>query len=305
MDKTLRNIRNLAGVKVGVRLWILGFLLVRAVLAQSGAKFEVVSVKVRSKCPDDGGTRLGIRVTPGYLSVTCQTVDFLIRLAYLANGLDPLFASPRIYTQAIQGSPGWLSSEHYAIDAKTDVPQSRETMLGPMMRALLEDRFRLRVHLETRSAPVYELTAGKGGAKLTAAKGGGCAPFDADHPEPPERMHLCGVIIRSLRPGDAPAVFYGATMADLARALTRLLDREVIDQTHISGVFDIQLEVSTADMFPRVHRAPNDADGVLSVAEPQAATIFGAVEKLGLKLTSTTGTARVLVIDHVEKPSGN
>jgi len=216
-----------------------------------------------------------------------------------------MFASPRIYTEAIQGSPGWLSSEHYAIDAKTDGPQSRETMLGPMMRALLEDRFRLRAHHETREAPAYELTAEKGEAKLMAAKGGGCAPFDVDHAEPPARMHSCGVMIRSLRPGSPPVAFYGATMADLARGLTVLLDREVIDRTGIGGTFDIQLDLSTADMFRRAPRATSDADGTPPATDPQGLTIFGAVKKLGLKLTPSKATVEVLVIDHVERPAEN
>ncbi|MEO8368610.1 MAG: TIGR03435 family protein [Candidatus Solibacter sp.] len=273
--------------------------------AQSGAKFEAVSVKPRAECPDGGGPRFGIGVSPGYLSVACQTVDFLIRLAYLANGRDPLFVSPRIYTQAIQGSPRWLSSEHYAVNAKTEGPQNRETMLGPMMRVLLEDRFRLRVHRETREAAVYELTTGRGGTKLAAAKQEGCADFDMDHPEPPAGTHFCGVMIRSRRPGGAPVTFYGATMADLARGLTRLLDREVIDRTGLAGVFDIRLELSTSDMFPLVPRASSGTDGALSAADPQGLTIFGAVDKLGLKLTPAKGTVEILVIDHVERPSKN
>jgi len=126
----------------------------RAVWAQSGTRFEVVSVKPRAECSEGSGPRFGIRVSPGSVSVACQTVDFLIRLAYLAKGRDPLFISTRTYAQAVQGSPAWLSSEHYAIDAKTDSPQSRDTMLGPMMRALLEDRFRLRAHFEAREAPI-------------------------------------------------------------------------------------------------------------------------------------------------------
>jgi uncharacterized protein (TIGR03435 family) len=94
-------------------------------------------------------------------------------------------------------------------------------------------------------------------------------------------------------------------MADLARGLTRLLDREVIDRTGIAGVFDMRLELSTSDMFPRVPRGTSDADGALSAADPQGLTVFGAMDKLGLKLTSAKGTVKILVIDHVERPSKN
>src|SRR5581483_8702225 len=143
-----------------MRGFIPGFLLATSMLAQNGLKFDVVSVKPTSDCPADG-PRFGIRASPGSLNVTCQTVEFLIRMAYLAEGHDP-FYSPQSLSQVISGSPGWVSSEHFSIVAKAGDPQSRETMLGAMMRALLEDRFRLRVHREKHEASVYELTVAEG-----------------------------------------------------------------------------------------------------------------------------------------------
>jgi uncharacterized protein (TIGR03435 family) len=288
-----------------MRLTILGFILATLIYAQSNAHFDVISVKPQTKCSDSSGSRFGMRVSPQTLSIACQTVDFLVRLAYLGNGRDPLFSPPRVYTESIQGSPGWLSSQHYAIDAKTGGPQNRETMLGPMMRELLEDRFRLRVHREIHEAPVFELGVGEGGAKLMPAQGGGCAQFDVERPEPPPGMHLCGILIRSLKPGTAPAALYGATVSDLARGLTRLLDRDVIDRTGIAGLFDIQLELSRTDVFPQLSRSANGIEGTSLAAEPQGLTISGAVKKLGLKLTPAKGTKEVLVVDHVERPAEN
>jgi uncharacterized protein (TIGR03435 family) len=232
-------------------------------------------------------------------------VDFLIRQAYLANGRDPLFISARLYNQPLQGSPAWLNSEHYAIDANAESPQSRETMLGPMMQALLEDRFNLKIHRETREIAVYELTVAKGGDKLQAAQERSCAPFDVDQAGQPPGKHSCGVLIRSLNAGSVPTMLYGATMADLCRGLSRLLDREVIDKTGIAGVFDIGLELSTSDLFPLARVAPNSLDGSSAASDPQGASIFAAVKKLGLKLESARGSANFLVIDHVERPSAN
>jgi len=162
-------------------------------------RFEIASVKPRAECVG-GGPRLGISASPGRLSIQCQTVDFLIRQAYLANGRDPLFVSARLYNQQIQGSPAWISSEHYAIDANVESPQTRETMLGRMMQTLLEDRFNLKIRRETREIAVYELTVTKGGDKLQAARERSCAPFDADQAGTPPGKHSCGVLIRSLAP---------------------------------------------------------------------------------------------------------
>jgi len=268
--------------------------------------FEVASVKPGTGCGQGrGGPRFGISTSPVGLSITCQTVDFLIRQAYVANGRDPLFMSARLYNQPIQGSPGWINSERYAIDAKTVGTQSREIMLGPMMQALLEDRFKLKIHRETRTVPIYKLTVAKGGPKLETAKDRSCAPIDVEKTDPPPGTHFCGILIRSLNPAPARAALSGATIADLCRGLSRLMDRDVIDETGIAGLFDFRLEISVADLFPHTGVASSDPDASASAADPSGLSIFGAVQKLGLKLERGSGSEDTFVIDHIEKPSGN
>ena len=269
-------------------------------------RFAVASVKPSSGCEEGtGGPRLGISTSPARLSIKCQTVDFLIRAAYLANGRDPLFISPEIYTQPIKGSPAWIKSDRYTIDAKTEGSQSRETMLGPMMQTLLEDRFKLKVHRETKEVPVYELTVAKGGPKLQGSREAGCVPFEADKEVSlPQGKHLCGVLIRSVNPS-VPTALYGATMEDLCRSLSRLVGREVIDKTGIAGVFDVRLELSSADLFPLARMVPSDGDAPASATDPSGSSIFTAVQKLGLKLESRRGPGHFLVIDHIERPSEN
>jgi uncharacterized protein (TIGR03435 family) len=277
----------------------------RATYAQGAPKFETASVKPVTGCGEGAGVpRLGISASPARLSIKCQTVDFLIRQAYVANGRDPLFVSSKLYGQQIKGGPAWISSERYTIDAKAEHPQSRETMLGPMLQALLEDRFKLKIHRETREVAVYQLTAGKGGPKLQAAEERGCAPFDAEKLDPPQGTHLCGVLLRSLNPA-VPTALYGATMVDLCRGLSQLLDREVVDKTGISGVFDIRLELSRADLFPLARRVSSDPDAPASASEPSGSSIFRALQTLGLKLESGRGPGEFFVIDHVERPSAN
>jgi len=66
-----------------------------------------------------------------------------------------------------------MSSDLYRIDAKAEGNPSQAMMLGPMFQMLLEDRFKMKFHIESKEAPVYVLTVGKGGPKLQAAKEGG------------------------------------------------------------------------------------------------------------------------------------
>jgi uncharacterized protein (TIGR03435 family) len=190
-----------------------------------------------------------------------------------------LFVSLQLYNQPIKGSPGWINSERYAIDAKGNTVQSRETMLGPMIQALLEDRFRLKIHRETREVPVYDLTAAKGGPKLEATKERSCVAFDVDHADPPSGTHLCGALVRS----SVPAALYGASMVDLCRCLSRLLGRQVIDKTGVTGMFDIRLELSAADLFPLARRIRDDPGIPASATDPPGSSIFTAVQKLGLR----------------------
>ena len=57
-------------------------------------------------------------------------------------------------------------------------------MNGPMLQALLEDRFRLRIHRESKEVPVYEMTVAKGGPKLQRAAG------ERAYPTPPRFSRL-------------------------------------------------------------------------------------------------------------------
>jgi len=278
-----------------------------AAATASTPKFEVASIKPAIDCHPSGPGELlsGISVSPGRLSIRCQTVDGLIRRAYLANGREPVTMSIQRYRQPIKGSPPWINSERYAIEAKTENPRSRETMLGPMMQALLEDRFKLKTHLETREVPVYELTVAKGGLKVQVAKDEKCKPRDVEFVRyTPAGTHYCGVLMFSNPP--IPAALDGATMADLGNSLSSRLDRDVIDKTGVAGVFDFRLELSSCDQFPITCTSQSsDPDAPPSASVPQGASIFQSLQKLGLKLESAKAPAEFLVIDHVEKPSGN
>lgn len=258
-------------------------------------KFEVASIKL---CKDElppGVIGAGGSSSPERLSINCRTLKSLIQQAYdvYASGKsDPV--SPMIPRLPIEGGPAWIDSDRYSIDAKADGTQSPAMMRGPMTQALLEDRFQLKIRRETREVPVYALTVSRGGLKLPRTKEGSCTPLELATPASPAPgdKPLCAVS-RSSRRG--PNVTWEArrlSIAAFAKALG--LDRPIIDRTGIAGLFDFHLEFAPeADSG-----GPGDAD--------RGPSIFTALqEQLGLKLEPAKGPAEFLVIDRVQRPSGN
>ena len=108
----------------------------------------------------------------------CTTVQRLVQQAY------GLFADGQMNpgsSLTVVGGPAWITSDFYEIDAKAEGPQGHAMMNGPMLQALLEDRFKLKIHRETRDVPVYALTVAAGGLKLEPFQGS-CTPRDFDKP---------------------------------------------------------------------------------------------------------------------------
>jgi len=176
----------------------------------------------------------------------------------------------------LSGGPAWLYAERFDIDAKAEGGLSRAQMMA-MLQTLLADRFALKVHRESREGNVYALVVAKDGPKL-------------------KESTAKDSYIRLIRntPLELPGVSYtiGGQKASMARFAERLADMElhrpVLDRTGLTGDFDFKVNYAIDD---------NPETGP---------SIFAAIqEQLGLKLETTKGQIETLVIDHVEKPSGN
>lgn len=187
-----------------------------------------------------------------------------------------------------------------------------------MMQSLLADRFKLRVHLETREGPVFALSLvgpGQIGPKLRPHADGPACPdsFEMDF-TPPRNANdafppTCGWTQTT---GTASGTLLGArdmTMAIFAEeaiyglgSLTGEVDKPVVDQTGLKGRYDFRLELPVGTFSFSVG-PPNPA---AAGADPKGTPFLTALrEQLGLKLVSSKGPIRKLVIDHVEPPSGN
>lgn len=267
---------GLAAVAVPIAVGVLKAPMGRA---QSAAVPKFYAASIRG-CSEQNGLKkgAGYSLVSGTLNTGCVNLADennlgLIQRAYVRfAGGQPHW--PGIVP--IEGGPAWIRSELFEISARAEGSPAPEMMEGPMMQALLEDRFKLKIRRETRDVPVYALTVAPGGHRLNAFKEGSCVAMPLRIPVPalPPGQQYCKVRI-GIQP---PAVdAQGSTLAEFSRLLDRMLDRPVIDKTGIAGKFNIHLEFG---------------DGAT----------FAAIEQLGLKLEATEGAREFLVVDHVERP---
>jgi uncharacterized protein (TIGR03435 family) len=235
------------------------------VCAQS-PQFEVASIKpCRTANAAPSGRQGGsgaIKSSPGRLNAECVTVEDLIREAWLRYpdgqplptilpGVTASVISRRLLNAPIEGGPGWLHSERYTIEAATQGTSPESVIRGPMLQTLPESRFQLQVHEAPKQIPVYELTVASGGPHLQPALDGNCisrdkVQVDSHKPAPEDRSaptRPCGTFEPSRRGG---VDMNGTTIANFCTGLSAVLDRDVMDNTGIAGLFDIHFDVDRA-----------------------------------------------------------
>ncbi len=173
-----------------------------------------------------GGGGTG-RSVPGRLELPCQPVRGLIRIAYIRAN----FRTTGEDNLQMDGGPGWIEAQ-YSVAAKADGPTPIEVMEGPMLQKLLEDRFHLRTHRETREASVYALSIAKGGLKIKPAAPGSCIvrdQNDADFVAPsPGQTPYCGEAGMAMNPDRFKFTLASGTLRQLASNLGARVGRPVL-----------------------------------------------------------------------------
>jgi uncharacterized protein (TIGR03435 family) len=248
-------------------------------------QFEAASIKVNPGC--DTRPRQNQAPLPGRLTFECTTLATAIQNAY---GVWADGDSPNPVLTQVSGGPGWINSDFYEIIATVNGDLPLGQINGPMFRSVLEERFKLKIHRETKQAPVYALTIARSGFKLRPTEPGDCSPPS------------CGFPVPGMKGRNVTVDGKGISMKNLAEGLlSRTVDRKVIDKTGIDGVYDFHLEF-TPDAGTPLGAPP----GFSPSDEPGGLPIFTALEEqLGLTLKAERGSVDVLVIDSVERPSEN
>jgi uncharacterized protein (TIGR03435 family) len=186
-------------------------------------------------------------------------LEWVIEFAYGGSG------------DKVTGGPGWLNSFDAAFDVegKPDHKVSKAEC-RTMVQSLLEERFGLKVHRETKEVDGYAMTVGKRGPRLQPAK-----PADAGG-----GVRVNGALQQSLQEGKAPD---GWSMSRLAGFVSDFAKRPVVDETGLQGEYSFSMRFAHTE----------DSD------DPDVATALE--EQLGLKLVPTKTPLEMVVIDHVER----
>ncbi|HEY1756372.1 MAG TPA: TIGR03435 family protein [Bryobacteraceae bacterium] len=273
--------------------------------------FEVASIK-----PSAPGTRTQLMVPPGgRFAVNGVSLVLMIAAAY------------RVRDYQIIGAQGWMMKDLWNIEARTasatvDPPSTTPPylnvpdMMAVRLQSLLEDRFGLKSHRETKEMQVYVLSVDKGGSKLkpfdslTAAQtsplpSGTQPPVGPDGKLPPNFAPPPGAVIA----GGGTILATGVPMDQIVTLLGRLTDRPIIDKSSLAGRFNVRLQfdpetapsttfgTTPASASPSTPATPSD---------PAGPSLFTAIqEQLGLKLESRRELVEVLVIDSAKPATEN
>jgi uncharacterized protein (TIGR03435 family) len=183
-------------------------------LAQNAPSFEVASIKPNRS----GDHRIGIQMQPGGRFVGSNvTARQLITMAY------------DIKDNQISGAPAWVDSDHFDITAK---PEEKATsdQVKQMIQTLLADRFKLKFTKETKEMSILVLTVAKSGPKLEEFK-----PAEGEAPPGGGRGGRGG---RMMMKGRGELETEGASLANFADMLSRMMGRTVIDKTGLTGAYN-------------------------------------------------------------------
>jgi uncharacterized protein (TIGR03435 family) len=252
-------------------------------------QFEVASIKVAVGARP---SRIRCKGVDGELDVVPagSTVPVVAQGRCIASSVPLLTLIATAYDLPLE-RVSWNSvpagQATYQIDAKAeDSSSATQDQLRQMLQSMLADRFRLKVHRETREADGYVLSVAKGGVKFEETVG-------EEENAPKGRPSTLTPIIplkgkfRMKRLADSLSTFVGRV--------------PVIDKTDLRGIYDVSLVLTplpnlSTDAFGARGRARMEFDPPLAKA---------IEAQLGLRLDSAKVPVEYLVVDSAEKPSDN
>jgi uncharacterized protein (TIGR03435 family) len=258
--------------------------------------FEVVSIKPRT-----GDRAVGGPSAPDRFVRVDATLRDLIRFGFNVQEFQ------------IEGGPGWIASSRFEVNAKAPSVPSGPDGMRALVRRLLEDRFMLRAHIETREMATYDLVVARSdrrlGEKLRPSSLDCEAIVAADTVTAIDRTR-CDLRFRPrmVNTGGRPSIssmtliLQGVRLARLATLLQNEVERIVNDKTGIDGTFDLELEFAPEGRRPvGLPGPPSPAAGGPPSDGPPLATALQ--EQLGLELKSVRGLVPVVVVESAGLPT--
>jgi uncharacterized protein (TIGR03435 family) len=265
--------------------------------------FDVASVKPSGSELSPSSVKFTV-LQGGRLVITGVPLRAIVQVAY------------QVPDYQVIGGPDWIRTARFDIMATSEgmpvlrFPPGLDTLghpVYPMLRALLEERFRLAVHHEARNLPMYALVLARPDGALgpqlrhgtTDCTTVNAARGTASQGPPvvtPNGAPQCGMV-GSAGPGGIRLMGDAQSMPVLISALSGYAGRPVLDRTGLTGLFSFTLEFGLDQQPPPGPQQPD----ALSRDSPSFLT--AVQEQLGLRLESRSGPVDVVVIDHVERPA--
>jgi uncharacterized protein (TIGR03435 family) len=282
------------------RTFFCTLLLAAVAFGQGSPTFEVASIRPSSEQVSQ--VTAGLRIAGSQVRFTAMSPKELIVIAY---GVKP---------QQIVG-PEWLGQLRFDVAATIPAGGTAEQM-PLMLRALLAERFQMTMHRETKEFPVYVLGVAKSGLNIQPAKP--LVPAETTGVEKPPAVNVTAIgsgAGTAVDLGGGSSLMFGnnrlevrkMTMASFADVLTRFVDRAVLDQTGVTGEYDVVINIAPEDFMPLMIRSGVNAGVALP---PQALRLLdgantdplsGPLRDVGLTLESRKAPLEVIVVDAISK----
>jgi uncharacterized protein (TIGR03435 family) len=258
-------------------------------------------------------------VTPGHVFWSCATLAQLVPQAYTDSERPLLNMSTTLRREDgdqptyVRGGPSWVTSDRFTIEAKAPLSMTGPILgnspsravfvnappaLSHALRAVLEERFRLKVDRATEQRDMYAMTVAPGGLKtdkITTPMPGDCqtieqyaaAAASAPQRSVEERLaagnpRICGRAFSGRDESGFYTEYTSMTFGQLASMLTSQLDYVVVDRTNTPGPFNFTFRQSSTPGTRDEHYA-------------------GQLAGIGLRLQLVKGPAEYLVIKSVER----
>ena len=235
------------------------FLGAGALLAQTPdarPAFEAAFIKANTT----GSNGSGSKGTKVQIVMANQTLKRLIERAY---NVKPFQVS----------GPDWMENVRFDVTAKYP-PDTKNEDRPAMLRTLLEDRFKLATHRETKEMPGYAMVVAKSGLKLK--------PVEADKRGGTDSNSTNSLVTLKLT---------AVSMKELAEYLARRLGSAVIDGTGADGLYTFELRWTLDDQL----------SGAVDRGAGEFAAIQDAISALGLHLQAQKVPVEIVVVDHAER----